>query len=101
MADEKIIDVLEIVCERCGETFVMSPAEQKFYNEHNLMIPKRCPECRKLRQQTEEFICKDCNAPFTISKLELEYYKEHDMHIPKRCKKCREFKRNYNKEDNK
>lgn len=38
---------MEIVCKCCGRTFRFTANEQKFYNDHNLQTPKKCPECRK------------------------------------------------------
>lgn len=98
MPEQNVIDAVKIVCERCGEEFEMSPAEQKFYNAKGFHLPKRCKKCRELRRDTEEIVCKDCNCTFTLSKLEKERYDELGMQYPKRCKKCREFKRQHNAE---
>ncbi|RZN42891.1 MAG: hypothetical protein EF813_00965 [Methanosarcinales archaeon] len=34
-----------IDCVRCGETFVFTGAEQKWYRKRRLSQPKRCPDC--------------------------------------------------------
>ncbi len=96
--ENNVLDALEITCERCGNKFVMPPAEQKFYHDRGFSMPKKCPECRKLRRQTEKHICIDCNAEFEITELEKEYYKQKGFELPKRCKKCRDFKKQRNTE---
>lgn len=98
MPNENVIEPVTIVCERCGEEFEMSPAEQKFYIGKGYRFPKRCKNCRDLRRDVEVLICKDCNSEFTLSRLEKERYDELGMSYPKRCKKCRAFKREHNKE---
>lgn len=98
MLVETVIETLEIVCERCGEKFEMSPAEQKFYKSKGFKMPKRCKSCRDLRKNVETRICKDCNCEFEVTALEKERYDELGMQYPKRCKKCREFKRIHNRE---
>jgi uncharacterized membrane protein YsdA (DUF1294 family) len=35
-----------ITCVDCGQAFLWSYGEQRFYKEHKLEAPKRCPECR-------------------------------------------------------
>ena len=98
MDNEKneVLNVKNIICERCGAEFEMSPAEQKFYIEHKLTMPKKCPECRKLRRQLIKCVCVDCNAEFEISELEKEYYISKGFQIPKRCKNCRDIKSRHN-----
>lgn len=39
-----------IVCRDCGTSFNFSKAEQKFYEQHELSMPKRCPCCRNKRK---------------------------------------------------
>ena len=43
MSDEQII------CVKCGRPFTWSYGEQRFYAEHKLHPPKRCPACRPTR----------------------------------------------------
>lgn len=38
-------------CKDCGKTYEMTPTELRWYEEKNLIVPKRCPECRKARKQ--------------------------------------------------
>lgn len=94
--ENNVLDVLEITCERCGKKFEMPPAEQKFYLDLGFTMPKKCPDCRKLRRQIEKHICVDCNAEFEITELEKEYYEQRGFQTPKRCKKCRDFKKQRN-----
>lgn len=43
-----------IIC-ICGEPFIFTVGEQRFYKERSYEEPKRCPDCRlKRRQQREE-----------------------------------------------
>ena len=44
MSDEQII------CVKCGRPFTWSYGEQRFYAEHELHPPKRCPTCRPVRR---------------------------------------------------
>ena len=39
-----------IVCVECGRTFTWSYGEQRYYKEHGLDRPKRCPACRQQRK---------------------------------------------------
>ena len=38
------------VCAECKKLFSISAGEQKYYQQHNLVPPRRCPTCRKLRK---------------------------------------------------
>ncbi len=39
-----------IVCQDCGEEFVFTESEQKFYSERGFQDPKRCKPCRDKRK---------------------------------------------------
>lgn len=39
-----------IECVECGRTFTWSYGEQRYYKEHGLVPPKRCPACRSQRR---------------------------------------------------
>lgn len=39
----------KIKCQDCGNSFVFSEAEQRFYEEKNFIPPKRCKACRNAR----------------------------------------------------
>jgi ubiquinone/menaquinone biosynthesis C-methylase UbiE len=43
-----------IQCIDCGRTFVWSYGEQRYYKEHGLTAPKRCPTCRAHKRQAQE-----------------------------------------------
>lgn len=93
MENEERIYQLEIECNRCGDKFIMSPAEQKYYKEKGLSIPKKCPKCRELRKVVETRKCVDCNAEFTIDAIQKEFYEENGYQLPKRCPECRKIKK--------
>jgi len=42
----------EFVCADCGEKFVFSVGEQRFYLSKGLSVPKRCKACRRTRKAT-------------------------------------------------
>lgn len=41
----------KIVCCDCGETFLFTGGEQKYYEKRKLSEPKRCPVCRQKRKE--------------------------------------------------
>lgn len=41
----------KIICCDCGETFLFTGGEQKYFEEHKLSEPKRCPACRQKRKE--------------------------------------------------
>ena len=41
----------KIECLDCGEVFLFTGGEQKYYEEHKLSEPKRCPACRQKRKE--------------------------------------------------
>ena len=88
-----VIEPLTITCVKCGNEFVMSPTEIKFYREHGYEMPKRCPDCRVDKADVTEVVCKDCGATFEVSAREKDYFVSRGLSIPKRCKSCREFRK--------
>lgn len=80
-------------CIDCNKPFSISPAEQKYFEEKGLMLPKRCRECRENRHKLQEFVCVDCGKTFTMTKMNLNYFKKQGMQPPKRCESCRQDKR--------
>ena len=40
----------KLKCQNCGQEFVFTAGEQKFYQDKGFEPPKRCPECRKKRK---------------------------------------------------
>jgi uncharacterized membrane protein YsdA (DUF1294 family) len=43
-----------ITCVDCGQTFLWSYGEQRFYKERSLEAPKRCPECRSHKRAVRD-----------------------------------------------
>jgi DNA-directed RNA polymerase subunit RPC12/RpoP len=43
-----------VVCRECGEPFVLSAGERKFYIDRKLKEPLRCSECRWRRRSGED-----------------------------------------------
>lgn len=39
-----------IKCQDCGEEFIFSENDQKFYQEKGFQPPKRCKNCRNIRK---------------------------------------------------
>jgi hypothetical protein len=45
----------ELTCCECGEPFVWSLGEQRFFAEHRLLHPpKRCPSCRDAKRRARQ-----------------------------------------------
>lgn len=46
----------ELVCAEpsCGETFIVTVSEQRFYTDKGLYLPKRCAKCREKRRREKE-----------------------------------------------
>lgn len=96
--EHQVLKTKVVNCCDCGTAFSIPPAEQKFYIKKGYELPKRCPKCRKKREQKEEHICIDCGATFTIRLTEKEFFEKNGLHIPQRCPECREIKRKRNAE---
>jgi len=43
-----------IRCQQCGQQFVFTEEEQKFYQEKGLSAPTRCPICRATLKAAQE-----------------------------------------------
>lgn len=41
---------LELRCVDCGLSFAMSPGEQRYFDERDLDLPRRCQPCRQARR---------------------------------------------------
>lgn len=46
MAEEEILQNKKLTCKDCGNEFIWTVSEQKFFNANNLVPPKRCKACR-------------------------------------------------------
>jgi len=40
----------DLTCCDCGDQFLFTASEQKYYFLHNLTITKRCPKCRLIKK---------------------------------------------------
>ena len=40
----------QLQCVECGQTFDITEGEFLYYREHNLVLPRRCPACRRARR---------------------------------------------------
>lgn len=94
--EEEVIEPIYCNCVDCGEEFVVTPVEIKFYKRLGYAMPKRCENCRKKKKVVHKFKCIDCGAEFTMSVSEIEFYNKNNLFIPVRCKQCREFKKERN-----
>ena len=94
--EEEVIEPIYCNCVDCGEEFVVTPVEIKFYKRLGYAMPKRCENCRKKKKVVHKFKCIDCGAEFTMSESEIEFYNKNNLFIPVRCKQCREFKKERN-----
>jgi CxxC-x17-CxxC domain-containing protein len=43
-----------LTCADCGQEFVFSADDQRFYNERGFTDPRRCPSCRAIRKQNRD-----------------------------------------------
>ena len=87
-----VVEPITKVCS-CGQVFIISPAEQKFYHSKGFKLPKKCPECRKHKNEVTKFICKDCNKEFAMTANEISFFKNRGYEVPKRCPECRAFRK--------
>lgn len=46
------IVVISRVCKECGKDFDITAGEEEWFENHNMKLPTRCPECRKNRRKT-------------------------------------------------
>jgi len=51
MDSEDVRDQI-LKCHDCGDAFLWSVGEQRFYKSKRLAVPKRCPSCRERRKAT-------------------------------------------------
>ncbi len=80
-------------CIECGKSFTLTKEQREFFKSHDLVEPKRCETCRKLKIQVKTLKCKDCGCDMQFSALQ-EYQlkkKYGNMYSePKLCKACKE-----------
>lgn len=56
MSSEKDV---KIKCKDCGEEFVFTEKDQKFYEEKGFEPPKRCRNCRNARKDKNLYYSQD------------------------------------------
>ena len=44
----------KMLCCECNAAFLFTGGEQKFYEDHKLSDPKRCPECRQKNKKNKQ-----------------------------------------------
>ena len=52
-------------CVDCGNRFELSYGEQRYFREHHLELPKRCPACRSRRRAERDADVRDFFGPTT------------------------------------
>jgi len=52
--EEQAEDGVKLKCRDCGEVFLFSAGENKFYQVHGLRTTTRCPICRKWKRHERE-----------------------------------------------
>ena len=100
-------DVVNRVCAECGQSFVVTAAEQQFLEDlaaasgEAWTLPRRCLECRVRRRRVrygdpvidddcvESLTCIDCNEPFVFGGRDKAYFAQQGFDRPKRCRPCR------------
>ena len=56
---------LTLTCRQCGREFLLTKAEQEFYEQKGFTLPTRCKECRSTKQGLSHHpVCSQCGAEF-------------------------------------
>jgi len=54
---------IKLTCRQCGREFVLTKAEQEFYELKGFSLPARCKECRSTKQNNpQHLVCSQCGA---------------------------------------
>ena len=54
---------IKLTCHQCGREFVLTRAEQEFYELKGFTLPTRCKECHSTKQnQPQHLVCSQCGA---------------------------------------
>ncbi len=54
---------INLTCRQCGKEFVLTRAEQEFYELKGFSLPSRCKKCRSTRQtQLQHLVCSQCGT---------------------------------------
>ena len=49
--ERKLLKPITITCTDCKKDFIITPAEQQFFQQKSFDLPKRCKPCRVIRRQ--------------------------------------------------
>ena len=88
-------------CTQCGEDFVFSVADQRFFETHGYTEPRHCLPCRRairlLREQANPGIetrtCRDCSRDFGLTAEDRTWFVARKLRMPSRCRACRQKRR--------
>lgn len=94
--EQNFVEEIVRTCKDCGDEFTVSASEQKFYSEHGLEFPQRCPNCRDARKQAKVITCVECGTQFTMMAGEIDFYERNGFQLPKRCPECRKARKQRN-----
>ncbi len=54
---------VQLNCRQCGSDFILTKAEQEFYELKGFKLPTRCKECRSTKQtRTQPLTCSQCGT---------------------------------------
>jgi len=54
---------INLICRQCGKEFVLTRAEQEFYELKGFSLPSRCKECRSAKKpQSQHLVCSQCGT---------------------------------------
>jgi len=54
---------IQLVCRQCGKGFVLTKAEQEFYELKGFNLPTHCKECRSSKQaKAQSLVCSKCGT---------------------------------------
>jgi len=54
---------IQLICRQCGNEFILTKAEQEFYELKGFNLPSRCKECRSSKQaRVQSPVCSQCGA---------------------------------------
>ena len=54
---------VRLTCRQCSKEFILTKAEQEFYELKGFNLPSRCKECRTSRQiKAQPLACSQCNT---------------------------------------
>ena len=60
---------IQLNCRQCGSEFILTKAEQEFYELKGFKLPTRCKECRSVKQtKTQVLTCSQCGTELDKSK---------------------------------